>query len=1559
MSESSKKHPDEQQLVDFGHGKLAPDQTSEIVEHLDHCVQCNDTLLNLADDTFTGLVRSLPEPDDVLPVELPDGNSSANSEHEDAGRSETENELTSKAEASDEPGHAATMLVQSGQPIESSELPDELRDHPRYRIVDRIGSGGMGDVYRAEHRLMNRSVALKLINSQLVKHPQAVERFRREVQAAAQLTHPNIVTAFDAEQAGDVHFLAMEFVEGTDLATVVQHRGALPVSEACDCIRQAAEGLQHAHEKGMVHRDIKPHNLMLSPDGQVRILDFGLAGFATESAIIESDSTDGTERDTTPLHLTTFGSVMGTPDYIAPEQARDAHSADIRADIYSLGCTLYCLLSGKPPHETDSVVEKLKAHAEREPRPIESVQIDVPPELAEVVRRMMAKDPADRFQTPAEVADALAPFVDQHRTDGGGLGVPARETGHAAPQNPLPITFALCFTATISTLAFVLAGTLFKASGWGSVIPSWSFSWLHYGGLISIPVGIAALFYADRSERKNSYASAVTAGLLNLLPLNPFVVVLLPLTIWTLHRLRNPLARTMYETCPTVDREEDKRRWSLVVSTVACLLIAMCVGTLFVVQLGRTTLKFEIDDPTLAVRFKGESISIDNDGNTIDIKPGQQQELVVEQNGVEVETDTLVLRKGDKVVLRVSVVEGKVMVDAGGARVRRQPPSDTTPSTESDQQLIQGKWRRVGLTDDGEPQSMDGRTERFMTFTGDQFTGPQRKQPKPGKFSVDATTSPKQIDLHFRSGPNSYIRIQGIYRLEGDRLTIFQATDWTASRRPTSFEPKPGDKRSLLVFERVRVSDLELLQGAWTATALEFGGQKAPKSAFDGKRMMFAGDWVSRFGKVNQIRKFHLDPTTNPKQIDIGASVEGQFSKAIYELNGDTFRLCLPQTTKHPRPKDFDTAGTRHVCVTLQRAELNEYDKLQGTWKAVALEARGQDAPEPAWKDRYMVIRGEQMTRVGRLGAVEAFLDEYDFRVDPTASPKTLDISKTDDGKFEEFSQSIYELNGDTLRVCFADDSKLPRPSSFDTAGTGYFCMTMKRTESRSNDSDSDKPAKPPVPKTSWIPEYGKGPIQPGVNLVNDPSLEDTAVGERFPKTWGNGNLIPTDAWDFEVVEGGRTGKRSWRIEGDGSAATVPTNRPPVDRAYRYAARAWVKVEAGMARLGLLYFDKNFRYIDGRSSSTTTVSRGWHQLTMIDDFANHPDAAYVSLAFVMVGPGKAVFDDVELIPFAADNLPENFEAEYASPKHDPALFDRWVGRWKSTAELKGPDGHQETQTGSADVRTILDDRVLSWHWTSDSGDSEYLSLLAFDENIGAYRDWGFDLQGAVYERVGTWKSEPGTLTLHMQPTSSGNTGTTTDRFIGNDQIDSLLVDRNSEGQIISEIRTTWTRTAASVDEDITTASGPAAEPQELEVLQKLAGQWTIDSTSKPSVWTPDGSKETLTERSEWVVGGKLLLFRTWNDQQELRSVALMNWDPIDKSYHYRHFAADVVGGQWRITWDKSSKGFHWNATDMPAGWIGTGFNRWIDDDMFDNQALIKDEQGRVLMDSHQKRTRVK
>jgi WD40 repeat protein/tRNA A-37 threonylcarbamoyl transferase component Bud32 len=276
------------------------------------------------------------------------------------------------------------------------EVSPALTDHPRYRITEVLGVGGMGAVYKAEHRLMERTVALKVIKKSLMDEPAAVERFRREVKAAALLSHPNIVTAFDAEQAGDTHFLVMEYVEGTDLARLVKANGALAVPLACDYVRQAALGLEHARQKGMVHRDVKPHNLMLTPQGVVKILDFGLASLASAAA----------------GSLTDLGTLMGTPDYMAPEQARDARRADSRADVYSLGCTLYHLLAGRPPFAGTTPLERVVAHLESTARTLGEVRGDLPPGLAAVVERMMAKDPTQRFQTPGEVAAALASFVE-------------------------------------------------------------------------------------------------------------------------------------------------------------------------------------------------------------------------------------------------------------------------------------------------------------------------------------------------------------------------------------------------------------------------------------------------------------------------------------------------------------------------------------------------------------------------------------------------------------------------------------------------------------------------------------------------------------------------------------------------------------------------------------------------------------------------------------------------------------------------------------------------------------------------------------------------------------------------------------------------------------------------------------------------------------------------------------------------------------------------------------------------------------------------------------------
>ena len=280
----------------------------------------------------------------------------------------------------------------------------------QYRILDQLGQGGMGRVFKAVHQTMNRIVALKVVTSSLVKTDQGRQLFQREVRAAARLIHSNIVTAYDANQIGDRHFMVMEFVDGPNLEQLVRDQGPLPIGQACDFIRQIANGLQFALETGMVHRDIKPANLLVqrggtgrrSPNCVVKILDFGLA------RLHERQPEDKPGSNTI---LTKQNTVLGTPDFLSPEQARDLHQADIRSDLYSLGCTFYYLLTGEVPFPGGSTLEKLVRHGTEEAVPVEKLRSDVPPPVAAIVRRLMAKKPAERFQTPAELAAALEPFA--------------------------------------------------------------------------------------------------------------------------------------------------------------------------------------------------------------------------------------------------------------------------------------------------------------------------------------------------------------------------------------------------------------------------------------------------------------------------------------------------------------------------------------------------------------------------------------------------------------------------------------------------------------------------------------------------------------------------------------------------------------------------------------------------------------------------------------------------------------------------------------------------------------------------------------------------------------------------------------------------------------------------------------------------------------------------------------------------------------------------------------------------------------------------------------------
>jgi len=270
-----------------------------------------------------------------------------------------------------------------------------------YVLLERLGEGGTGRVFKARHQHMNRIVAVKVIRPELVSDAEVVARFRREVQVVSQLTHPNIVHAYDAGPAGNTYFLVTEYVVGTDLDRLIKQKGRLPVEQACDFLRQALLGLQHIHEQGLVHRDIKPSNLLVTeahgsqPGGVVKILDLGLARLQQP---VEGELTG---------KVTGAVVTMGTLDYMAPEQALDFHSVDIRGDIYSLGCTFYFVLTGQPPFPSGTVTQKLMRHQQSQPPALEQVRREVPPALAATLKRMMAKRPDERFATPLEALQGL------------------------------------------------------------------------------------------------------------------------------------------------------------------------------------------------------------------------------------------------------------------------------------------------------------------------------------------------------------------------------------------------------------------------------------------------------------------------------------------------------------------------------------------------------------------------------------------------------------------------------------------------------------------------------------------------------------------------------------------------------------------------------------------------------------------------------------------------------------------------------------------------------------------------------------------------------------------------------------------------------------------------------------------------------------------------------------------------------------------------------------------------------------------------------------------------
>lgn len=320
---------------------------------------------------------------------------------------------------------------QSQQLLEASSIPLAVG---HYVFLEKIGHGGMGAVFRARHRVMERDVAIKLILPHRFGNVEAIARFRREVATSAQLEHPRIVRAYDAGETNGTHWLAMELVDGQDLATVIRENGPMAYEQAVACIVQAADALAFAHERGVIHRDIKPGNLLLDKGGNLKVLDLGLAYRPSP--------------DETPL--TRPGQLMGTVDYIAPEQARNGRAADARSDIYALGMTLWTLLTDTVPYSGSPAI-KLLAHQNQPAPDLVKACPDAPAALVQAYQKMVAKKPEDRFQSMRDVEQVLSSIVGEPSS----VIAKPKEGSQAAPETrtqakPLPQSETVAGEVTVA-----------------------------------------------------------------------------------------------------------------------------------------------------------------------------------------------------------------------------------------------------------------------------------------------------------------------------------------------------------------------------------------------------------------------------------------------------------------------------------------------------------------------------------------------------------------------------------------------------------------------------------------------------------------------------------------------------------------------------------------------------------------------------------------------------------------------------------------------------------------------------------------------------------------------------------------------------------------------------------------------------------------------------------------------------------------------------------------------------------------------------------------------------
>lgn len=798
-------HPTPEQLAAFRLGKLSDAELDEIEQHVAECDSCCGILRDVPDDSFVSLVRYCKN----------------TTPHFDA------------------PHAAVTWAEHDTASDQEFDVPEDLRNHPRYEILEKLGQGGMGVVYKARHRLMDRIVALKVIHPRLLSNRATEERFRRELIGAGRSGHPNIVAALDAERAGNTSFLVMEYFPGVSLARVVEESGPLPVAQACEVIRQAALGLQHAHEQGMVHRDIKPQNLMIAraPDERgelqgsntVKILDFGLARFVSETA---DDAIIAVRPLQLAPHLTQASTLMGTPEYIAPEQAQSASAADIRADIYSLGCTLYHLLAGHSPFPEGSALAKIKAHSELAPKSIRDIRRDVPADLARIIDKMLAKDPGQRFQTPAEVAAALAPWSQS--------SAKTAITPKAAAAAVLQMIGLMCIVLALLAggAAIVETYRYWTAEFWNGPLH------LVEGFLISVGAALFACLLLGHARALQSAPSAA-----HLPPAS---------------RRR----RLAWAALSVVVGGGLVYPWAPPVQDFAQTVIRMATNK------GELVIEAEDDDIEITIKQPGKHPIVE----VVDKQKSRTYELSAiggeiiakeKESGLRVKTTEFTLERGGKTTLRAQVLL---------AEPRKK--EDLRKVTQ-DELVLRGNWKAIELEADGKKLPLDhfpgpsksvvdkpAKTEmvfvengKFMAIDLAFFlrgqTGPEgRRDDMAGFIRLHPEANPKRFEFNPFQGHYLF----GIYKIEGDMLTVcYYSANWDGEY-PTEFKTSPGSRRVLYTFKKVPESAEPTFQplfngknlDGWTSTADSYFVRK------DGSLLANPGSDYSMLRTIKSYENFEL-----------------------------------------------------------------------------------------------------------------------------------------------------------------------------------------------------------------------------------------------------------------------------------------------------------------------------------------------------------------------------------------------------------------------------------------------------------------------------------------------------------------------------------------------------------------------------------------------------------------------------------------------------------------------------------------------------------------------------